>query len=73
MFDLHQNIYLFDEIKNKQKKVAISTLEGLSDTLTAVCQEHKESKIKLCGNTEYANEIASKIKAKYSYIEIEVN
>ena len=72
LFDLHQNIFLVDK-KGKTKCVAISSLEDLGNTLEIMCLKHKENKVKLFGNEEYAKKIKENINSKYSNIEIEVN
>lgn len=76
MFDLHQNIYIVDSDTGNKECVAMTTLEGLPEVISAICNAEKICRVSLGGNNVYGATISENIvaylKKHYSQNNIEV-
>lgn len=78
MFDLHQRVYVMDIDSGDKECVAITTMEGLPETISAISNEKKINKVVLSGNSVFGTALSkdiinySKINYNWNNIEVEV-
>ena len=78
MFDLHQRVYIIDTDTGDKECVAITTMEGLPEVISALSSEKKINHVYLSGNSVFCNAVSedittySKIHYNWNNIIVEV-
>lgn len=76
MFDLHQRVYVVDPETGIRECVAITTMEGLPEVISAISNEKKLDKVILSGNSIFGAAVSEDIiaysKKNYNWNNIEV-
>ena len=63
MFDLHQRVYIIDPDTGDKECVAITTMEGLPEVISALSSEKKINHVYLTGNSVFGNAVSEDIVA----------
>jgi len=63
MFDLHQRVYIVDTDTGDKECVAITTMEGLPEVISAISNEKKIDHVYLSGNSVFGNAVSEDILA----------
>ena len=78
MFDLHQRVYIVDTDTGNKECVAITTMEGLPEVISALSNEKNVHHVYLAGNSVLGNAVSedittySKIHYNWNNIIVEV-
>ena len=76
MFDLDQTVYVVDPSTGEKEVVAVATMEGLPEVISAICDAKKIYKVLLTGNSIFGAAVSEDIlaysKRHYSWNNIEV-
>lgn len=76
MFDLHQRVYIVDPETGEKECVAITTMEGLPEVISALSSEKKIDHVLLSGNSIFGNAVSEDIvtytKRNYNWNDIVV-
>ena len=76
LFDLNQKVYIVDPETGNKEPVAITTMEGLPEVISAISDNRGVNKVILTGNSVFGEAIAQDIieysKRNYSWNDIKV-
>lgn len=61
MFDLHQRVYIVDPETGEKECVAITTMEGLPEVISALSSEKHIDHVLLSGNSIFGNAVSEDI------------
>lgn len=76
IFDLHQRVYIVDTDTSEKECVAVTTMEGLPEVISAISNEKQIKHVWLSGNSVFGNAVSEDIitysKRNYSWNNIVV-
>lgn len=71
IFDLHQRVYIIDTDTGDKECVAVTTMEGLPEVISAISNEKQIKHVLLSGNSVFGNAVSEDIitysKRNYSW------